>query len=432
MEGTTILNRQRIIYQTITPIMISENKKYVIMTSICSFLLCIALLFNNPFEIIQGMRDMILSPSTLITDYMKISNIGAALSNSSILMLFTIGVARKNKVKMNGTLIAVIFTMGGFALFGKNLYNSISILLGVYLHSRYQKEKFSRYIVIGFFGTALAPLVSLISFQLADNIILGIIVGNGAGLLAGFLLPPLAASFVKFHQGFSLYNIGFTCGIIGTFFMAFIRALGKDSEVEIHILEGYNKEFTVLLIIFFTIFILCGYVLNGRSLKGYIRLFRHSGRLIEDFVIMDGYPITLMNMGIMGLLMTGCILLTGGELNGATIGGILTVVGFSAFGKHPKNVIPVIVGVCLGALIQVWDIRSVNVSLAILFGTTLAPISGKFGPIYGIIAGFLHLTMVMNIGELHGGMNLYNNGFSGGLVAATLVPIIEAFRKEES
>ena len=36
----------------------------------------------------------------------------------------------------------------------------------------------------------------------------------------------------------------------------------------------------------------------------------------------------------------------------------------------------------------------------------------------------------MNIGYLHGGMNLYNNGFAGGLVAAVLVPIIESFRKE--
>lgn len=414
------------------PVHISETKKYITITAITSIFLWIAPLFNTPYEIIQGLKIMILSPSTLITDYMFIGNIGAALCNSSILMLFTIAIAYKNNVKLNGTLIAVIFTMGGFALFGKNLYNSISILLGVYLHSRYQKEKFSRYMVIAFFGTALAPLVSLISFQLAERIGLGILIGNCAGILAGFLLPPLAASFVKFHQGFSLYNIGFTCGIIGTFFMAFIRALGKDSQANTFVLEGYNKEFTWLLTIFFFIMIFMGYVLNNGSFQGYIRLFRHSGRLVEDFVIMDGFPITLMNMGFMGLIMMICILLTRGELNGATIGGILTVVGFSAFGKHPKNVIPVIIGVCLGAWIQVWDIRSTNVSLALLFGTTLAPISGKFGSLYGIIAGFLHLTMVMNIGELHGGMNLYNNGFSGGLVAATFVPIIEVFRKEES
>jgi hypothetical protein len=40
----------------------------------------------------------------------------------------------------------------------------------------------------------------------------------------------------------------------------------------------------------------------------------------------------------------------------------------------------------------------------------------------------MHLTLVMNIGYLHGGVNLYNNGFSGGLVASILVPILEAFQ----
>jgi hypothetical protein len=40
--------------------------------------------------------------------------------------------------------------------------------------------------------------------------------------------------------------------------------------------------------------------------------------------------------------------------------------------------------------------------------------------------------MVMNTGYLHGGLNLYNNGLAGGLVAIILVPIIEAFRKDRS
>ena len=38
------------------------------------------------------------------------------------------------------------------------------------------------------------------------------------------------------------------------------------------------------------------------------------------------------------------------------------------------------------------------------------------------------MAMVMNIGYLHGGLNLYNNGFSAGLVAAILYPIIDMLR----
>ena len=46
-----------------------------------------------------------------------------------------------------------------------------------------------------------------------------------------------------------------------------------------------------------------------------------------------------------------------------------------------------------------------------------------------VIAGFFHMSMVMNVGYLHGGMNLYNNGFSGGFVAAVLVPIFDSLKK---
>jgi hypothetical protein len=43
-----------------------------------------------------------------------------------------------------------------------------------------------------------------------------------------------------------------------------------------------------------------------------------------------------------------------------------------------------------------------------------------------MLAGALHMTLTVNIVDLHGGMNLYNNGFSGGLVAATLFPLLNS------
>ena len=36
--------------------------------------------------------------------------------------------------------------------------------------------------------------------------------------------------------------------------------------------------------------------------------------------------------------------------------------------------------------------------------------------------------MVFNIGELHGGLNLYNNGLASGFVAAIIVPVIESLQ----
>ncbi|MDF2609764.1 MAG: hypothetical protein K0R92_1238 [Lachnospiraceae bacterium] len=410
---------------------ISEKVKYrIIMSYALYFILC-AFIFNTPLGILNGLKDIIASPSILISDYMAVGNVGAAFVNSGILMLIALAIAHKNNSHMTGSLIAAVFTVGGFAFFGKNVYNIISIILGVYLHSRIQKEKFSKYLLIAFFGTSLGPLVSQISFGLDLPPLLGIFSGHMAGLIAGLVLPALAGHFVKFHQGFSLYNIGFVSGMVGTFFMSVIRAFGKNSERALIVSVGNDLEFAVIFGLLFVSLLVLGFYFNNKSFRNYKRLFRHSGRLIEDFVLMDGFAITLINMGTLGLLSTALMLIIGGELNGPIIGGILTVVGFGAFGKHPKNVIPVMAGVFFGALLQVWDITSTAVLITVLYSTTLAPIAGKFGWKAGLLAGFLHITIVMNIGDLHGGMNLYNNGFAGGMVAGTLVPIFESFRKEE-
>ncbi|MBQ2383346.1 MAG: DUF1576 domain-containing protein, partial [Oscillospiraceae bacterium] len=59
----------------------------------------------------------------------------------------------------------------------------------------------------------------------------------------------------------------------------------------------------------------------------------------------------LLNMGVNGLIATGYILLIGGDLNGPTVGAIFTILGFSAYGKHAFNIVPVMAGVLLGSVI---------------------------------------------------------------------------------
>lgn len=73
----------------------------------------------------------------------------------------------------------------------------------------------------------------------------------------------------------------------------------------------------------------------------------------------------------------------------------------------------------------VHDAHVPSVKLAALFGTALAPISGQFGLIYGIAAGFLHTCVVLAVGPPCGGYNLYNNGFAAGLVAFIMVAVIQ-------
>ncbi|HSH37039.1 DUF1576 domain-containing protein, partial [Schnuerera sp.] len=162
----------------------------------------------------------------------------------------------------------------------------------------------------------------------------------------------------------------------------------------------------------------------------YKNIFKYTGRASTDFVELIGNGVTYINMGIMGLICIIYVLVSKGTFNGPVIAGILTVVGFAAYGKHPKNVIPILIGIILASSISIWDMSSTLVIIAGLFGTTLAPVAGKFGWIAGIITGSLHLSMVMNIGVIHGGINLYNNGFAGGIVAGIVVPVIKVFKEE--
>lgn len=103
--------------------------------------------------------------------------------------------------------------------------------------------------------------------------------------------------------------------------------------------------------------------------------------------------------------------------------------GFSAYGVHLRNSIPIVLGVYLTSFLTGGDPNSASVLLTTLFGTTLAPIAGYYGPVAGLLAGGLHMALVSNVGFLHGGINLYNNGFSGGFIAAFLVPILDSLVK---
>jgi len=410
---------------------VTEQVKFRVILGYSVVLLLSAFLFNSPSEIISGLVNLTKAPSILVTDYMVVGNVGSAIFNSSLLMIIVTLIAKYNKVDFNGPIIAAIFTIAGFALFGKNMYNVWAILLGVLIHAKMKKEKFSKFIIVAFFGTALGPLISQITFGLDIPLPMAIIYANIAGLIVGLVLPALGAHYVKFHQGFNLYNIGFTAGLVGTFFMAFLRSFGFENPKTLYLAEGYNRIFGTYLSVLFISMLILGYIYNNKSFGGYTNLIKRSGRAVTDFVVLDGFGLTLINMGLLGFITMGYILLVGGQLNGPIIGGIYTVVGFGAFGKHSKNIIPVMIGVYIGAYFNVWEVNTIGPLLAALFGTTLAPIAGEYGWKFGILAGFMHMAMVMNVGSLHGGMNLYNNGFSGGIVAALLIPAIDAFRRKE-
>ncbi len=409
---------------------LSEKVKLRIILSYILALFLLGLLVDKPGNIIKGIGAIVLSPDLLITDYLGVGGIGATFFNAGFLALSGLIILKFNKVKLNGASIAALFTVIGFSLFGKDILNVWPIIIGVWLYSLYQRETFGNFVIIALFGTTLSPMVSQFVY-FSGYSYWGYLAGILAGITAGFILPPVAAHLLRTHQGFNLYNIGFTGGIIGTIYVSVFRSYGFDTAKQFVWTTEYTEPLAIFLLIYFLSMIVLGCLCDRGSLIGLKNIWKKTGRAITDFTISEGFFPTLINMGLMGILYTLFVLVMGFPLNGPTVGGIFTIVGFSAFGKHPLNTLPVVLGVVIGGIIKLGGLNEPSFIIAALFSTTLAPISGFFGFLSGTFAGFLHLSVVMMVGYLHGGLNLYNNGFAGGIVAAFLFPILDSIRKDE-
>jgi hypothetical protein len=407
-----------------------EQKRWILMAFPIAFLVfgIVANLFSAR-SLGDGLSAILTSPTTLLTDFIQVGGVGASFINAAVIGFFNIYLLKRYEMRVNGLLIAAVLTVLGFSFIGKNIINILPIYFGGYLYSRYQKIPTKNVILVIMFSTALAPIVSEITFggifQEGFNYLMGIV----SGTLIGFIIVPLASHMLRFHDGYNLYNIGFTAGIVGMVFTSFLRNF-KINIMPVNIIyTQQNYAIIILLYLLFVFLCIVGIKINHDAPKLYKNIFHYKGRTVTDFTSLIGYGLTFLNMGIMGILSLSFALLLGGIINGPVIAGILTIVGFGAFGKHPANCAPIVIGVMLGGLFFRADFSSTGFIISALFGTTIAPIAGAFGPIIGVIAGILHLTLVTNTGIIHGGINLYNNGFAGGLVAGFLVPIIDAFRK---
>ena len=175
-------------------------------------------------------------------------------------------------------------------------------------------------------------------------------------MMIGFILPALSAYTYKVQNGMNLYNVGFACGLVAFLVVPLISSLGATPTTQYRWATGYTLPFTVLLVVLCAVLILSGLLLCGQRpaavLSTYRRLLRTSGRAPSDYLRMFGPAPTLVNAGINGLIGLALILAIGGDLNGPTVGGILTIMGFSAFGKHPANMFPVMFGVLLGSVVM--------------------------------------------------------------------------------
>lgn len=136
---------------------------------------------------------------------------------------------------------------------------------------------------------------------------------------------------------------------------------------------------------------------------------------------------TLVNIGLMGLLATGYYNLVGAAMTAPTAGCILCFLAIAPCGAHLLNTVPIILGYALASTFCVFDLNTQAIIVGLCFAGALSPIAGRFGVLSGVLAGLLHACMVTTVVTFHGGFCLYNGGFTCGITAILLVPVLEMF-----
>jgi hypothetical protein len=306
-------------------------------------------------------------------------------------------------------------------------------MLGVSLAAALVGKSPREYVLIALFGTAFSPLVSFLAFETGLPPFFALALSIVGGIGAGLLLPSLAIAMLHLHQGYVLYNIGLTAGFLALFATSIIQAAGGKIPLLWSWYEGSNGFLTAIVPALAVLFIAAGLFMGrGKALRDLVAVQKLSGRLPSDFVDMVSLPGTLLNMGILGLAGFGYVALIGGTFGAPVLGALMTIMGFAAFGKSIRNTLPVMGGVLLATLLFGADPSSPGPLLILLFSTGLAPLAGEFGPIAGLLAGFLHFTLADRTAAWHGGMDLYNNGFAGGLTATLMVAVIEWYRSNKT
>lgn len=413
----------------------SNILKYMLSAFTLAFLIG-ALCAPDRSEIFAGFWRIISKPSLLTKDYffLELGSISGAMFNAFLVGALCCGMMYLPGAVANGGTVAGYMLTIGFCFFGINLLNILPFILGVFVYSLLKKQPFAKNINFAMFATALAPLVSEVLWRYPGSELhgitpLGVALALAIGLLVGVAMPALCAQSAVFHRGFDLYNAGPAAGFLCLMIFAIMyKAIGVEAPAIAATLGSGNALFcNCFAIACFALCLIFGLILNG-GFKGYGKLLLDSGYK-ADFAAKHGIGATAINFGVYGLFILAYYNLIGATFTGPTFGVVWCMLAFCAAGSTPLNVLPILVGYFIGSLFGATALNAQAIVVGACFASGLAPVAGQYGPIAGVIAGVLHYCLVTSVPAIHGGFNLYNGGFTSGLVAFVLVPVLESFFK---
>ena len=427
-----------------------------------------AVFFTKEWDFFQNLLHILTSPSKLVTDYFALGGLGSTFFNAAVCGLIANAIIHASKVHANATTLAGYMLIVAHCFYGLNFFNMWPPFIGVLLYCLIMKKKVSENIHIAFFATALAPFVSEVLFRYSvgsfdPSVVrinwVGISIAIVCGIAVGFIVLPLLPGTTAMHRGYNLYKAGLAIGMLGIFIYAFMyntlgisppSALVIDNPEYYSMPLAYRGVMNAFFIILFSLTFLAGFLLNGKSIKEYGKLLKCTG-YGTDFIDKFGMPLCLVNIAFYGFAILTYLNLifilpeifpqlpAGVGFTGATTGVVFAALTFAADGQHIRNVFPVAVGyvllfvtvvaICFVSGLDIpWTLSTQAYINGLAFATGLCPIAGKYGFRFGVIAGALSATICTVTANMHGGFVLYNGGFTAGLSALILIPLLDFYK----
>ena len=176
----------------------------------------------------------------------------------------------------------------------------------------------------------------------------------------------------------------------------------------------------------------------GEIMEGMNKIICSKDALITDYFALAGYGAAFFNAAL--VLTIGIIWVKIAKLpfTGITTAALSIDTCFGFWGKNPLNIFPIFLGVMLYAKLNKVSIG--RYLYTALFGACLGPIitevmyklSFPFGinliitSIIGILIGMALPPLSSHTISMHMGYNLYNVGFSGGIIAFAIVCLMRS------
>lgn len=164
--------------------------------------------------------------------------------------------------------------------------------------------------------------------------------------------------------------------------------------------------------------------------------------LITDYFELVGYTAAFLNAAVVAVIGFGLLIVEKMQFSGLTMAAWFIYVGYALWGKNPINVLPIFFGACLYARLH--RTRLSRYIYTAFFGTCLAPLITELNYLFpfsgpmslllavgmGILIGFVLPSLSMHTASVHKGYNLFNVGFSAGILAFVMVCVLRSFGLE--